>query len=152
LSPGEQRRYLIGGWSPVDIFAAPDASRLQRLGLRVIAAGINWRTRTFCTATGDQAIFVNRDAFEAIGGVPDIPILEGNRLARRLRSYANGADRSVQRTIHLLDAPVRISARRWRTHGMVRTTCMMYAIRFADRLGVPPATLSKWWSETTPSG
>ena len=36
---------------------------------------------------GDQGIFVRRDALAAIGGVPDLPILEDVRLCQRLRVH-----------------------------------------------------------------
>ena len=40
---------------------------------------MNLRSRLTGIATGDQAIFVRRDAFEAIGGFPDIPADGGHR-------------------------------------------------------------------------
>jgi hypothetical protein len=44
--------------------------------LRLVARGINWRTRRFTTATGDQGIFLRRAVFEAIGGYRDLPLME----------------------------------------------------------------------------
>jgi rSAM/selenodomain-associated transferase 2 len=44
--------------------------------LRVIAALMNARSRLTGIATGDQAIFVRRDAFERAGHFPDIPLME----------------------------------------------------------------------------
>src|SRR5262249_41371283 len=71
----------------------PDAARLVRDGLAeriwgrfdiriegshrlfpVIAAMMNIRSRLTGIATGDQAIFVLREAFAAVGGFPDIPL------------------------------------------------------------------------------
>src|SRR5262249_59759106 len=52
---------------------------------RVIAAFMNWRSRLTGIATGDQAIFVRRSVFEAVGGYPDIPLMEDIELCRRLR-------------------------------------------------------------------
>src|SRR5580704_1706487 len=44
--------------------------------LAVIARMINWRSRLTGIATGDQAIFVTREAFAAVGGFPDLPLME----------------------------------------------------------------------------
>ncbi|HNG82921.1 MAG TPA: glycosyl transferase, partial [Burkholderiaceae bacterium] len=41
----------------------------------VIAALMNFRSRRSGIATGDQAIFVRRDVFEAMGGFPGIALM-----------------------------------------------------------------------------
>ena len=46
--------------------------------LRVVAALMNGRSRLTGIATGDQAIFVRRDTFAALGGFPDLPLMEGD--------------------------------------------------------------------------
>jgi hypothetical protein len=53
--------------------------------LPLIAALVNWRSRWSGVATGDQAIFVSRGAYEAAGGFPVIPLMEDVALARSLR-------------------------------------------------------------------
>src|SRR5690242_17815744 len=50
----------------------------------LIAATMNLRSRLTGIATGDQAIFVERAAFAAIGGFPDIALMEDIVLSRRL--------------------------------------------------------------------
>ena len=52
---------------------------------RMIAAMMNLRSRLSRIFTGDQAIFVRRTAFEALGGYPEIPLMEDIALTRRLR-------------------------------------------------------------------
>ncbi len=52
--------------------------------LRVVAALMNLRSRLSGIATGDQAIFVRREVFEAAGGFPDQPLMEDIELSRRL--------------------------------------------------------------------
>src|SRR5215831_15129330 len=42
----------------------------------VIAATMNMRSRATGIATGDQAMFVDRAAFAAVGGFPDIALME----------------------------------------------------------------------------
>ncbi|MFB6264009.1 MAG: glycosyltransferase family 2 protein [Bradymonadaceae bacterium] len=122
-----------GGWAPVAILPEYGGASV---GLDAVEWGINWRTRAFCTATGEQALFVRARVFEAIGGFADQSIMEGHALARRLRETGR---------VDLLDVPVRISGRRWERGGVVRTSLLMHAIRGAYELGVPPAILSRIW-------
>jgi hypothetical protein len=91
---------------------------------------IGARSKLFCAYTGDQGIFVRRDAFEAIGGFPEIPLMEDVEFSRRLTRRG--------KTILL---PVRIatSARRWEASGPVRTILLMWGLRLAYFLGMPPA-------------
>ena len=43
---------------------------------------MNARSRLTGIATGDQAMFVTRDAFAAVGGFPEIALMEDITLAR----------------------------------------------------------------------
>lgn len=56
--------------------------------LPVVAAVMNLRSRLTGIATGDQAIFVTREAFRAVGGFPDQPLMEDIALSRRLKRLA----------------------------------------------------------------
>jgi rSAM/selenodomain-associated transferase 2 len=49
--------------------------------LRVVAALMNRRSRWTGIATGDQAMFVTRAAFDAVGGFPDQPLMEDIELS-----------------------------------------------------------------------
>lgn len=62
-------------------------------------------------AFGDRGLFVDRHAFEAVGGFPKWPIFEDLELAARL--HARGAFR-------FLPQAVTTSARRFETHGLLR--------------------------------
>ena len=53
--------------------------------LRVIAALMNLRSRLTAIATGDQAIFVRRDTFVALGGFAELPLMEDIELCKRLK-------------------------------------------------------------------
>jgi len=53
--------------------------------LRVVETAMNWRSRLTGIATGDQAIFVTRDRFRAVGGYPEIPLMEDIALSKALR-------------------------------------------------------------------
>ena len=72
--------------------------------LRMVAWGINLRTRWFRSVTGDQAIFVRRSVFEALGGFREWPLFEDIDFAGRVKR----AGRFV-----ILSSPVTISARRY---------------------------------------
>lgn len=128
-------RGAVGGWFQIDII--PDLQVGHRhLHLGWMAWGINLRTRLFRTATGDQCIFCRRDAFEAIGGVPDVPLMEGNLCARSLRGHGS---------IEILAPELRISGRRWEKNGVLRTMVFMYGIRAAHRAGVSEDVLARVW-------
>jgi len=81
---------------------------------------------------GDQCIFVRREALEAIGGVPDVPLMEEFELCRRLRKVGRLA---------LAEATVSTSARRFRKLGVLRTYWRMWWVTMLWRVGVSPAKL-----------
>ena len=58
----------------------------QSRWLPVVAALMNLRSRLTGIATGDQAMFMTRAAFDAAGGFPDQPLMEDIGMSRRLRS------------------------------------------------------------------
>lgn len=134
------RRGDIGGWFQLDVRAEIDARHDP--GLALVAMGINARTRHLHTATGDQAIWATRQALEAIGGVPQQPLLEGWELVKRLRAW--GPTSTLGR--HLW-----ISGRRWEHTGIVRTQCLMWALRLAYMAGAPPDSILKVWHDYTRS-
>jgi rSAM/selenodomain-associated transferase 2 len=101
---------------------------------RVIETFMNLRSRFTGIATGDQAIFVARDAFNAIGGYPDIPLMEDIAISRRLKAIARPA---------CLRQKVITSSRRWRSHGILRTVVLMWRLRLAFALGADPRQLAR---------
>jgi rSAM/selenodomain-associated transferase 2 len=99
----------------------------------LIGAGMNLRSRASGIATGDQAIFVDRDAFAAVGGYPDIALMEDIVLATRLKRLSRP----------LCLAPQALtSGRRWEKHGVVRTILTMWRLRLAFFLGADPDELA----------
>jgi rSAM/selenodomain-associated transferase 2 len=101
--------------------------------LRVIAVFMNWRSRISGIATGDQAIFVARSAFESIGGFPDQPLMEDVELCKRLRVLSPPA---------CLRARAVTSGRRWENRGVWRTIVLMWRLRWAYWRGVPASVLA----------
>ena len=51
----------------------------------MIALTVNFRSRLTGIATGDQAMFVTRKAFRAVGGFPDIALMEDIAVSRALK-------------------------------------------------------------------
>ena len=103
---------------------------------RWIAGGTNFRSRFLGITYGDQAIYTTREAFEAVGGFPGIPVFEDARFADRLKK-AGGLD--------WIDEAVQTSARRWERHGPVRTLLLTWLLRLLYTLFVPPRFLARFY-------
>jgi len=107
-------------------------------GLRLISTGSNLRSRLWGTLYGDQALFVKRDVFAALGGFRPLPLFEDADLSARLR----GAGRVV-----LVPLAVRTSARRFLRGGVARTLLEMTRMKVAYSLGGDPAEAARrYWS------
>lgn len=106
------------------------------LSLRLVAWGINLRTRWFKTATGDQAIFVGRNTFDDIGGYETFPLMEDIALFTAIKRRGR---------VSVLNECVEISPRRWLKFGVWRTVLLMYLLRFGYWIGLHPATLKKFF-------
>jgi rSAM/selenodomain-associated transferase 2 len=102
--------------------------------LPVIAASMNARSRLTGISTGDQAIFVTRDAFAAAGGYPRIVLMEDIELARRLKRISPPL---------CLRERVTTSGRRWESRGVLRTVALMWRLRLAYFLGAKPEDLAR---------
>jgi rSAM/selenodomain-associated transferase 2 len=102
--------------------------------LAAVSLFMNARSRMSGIATGDQAIFVKREAFAAIGGYRDIPLMEDVALSESLKHVSPPA---------CLRERVVTSARRWERDGIVRTITLMWRLRFAYAMGVDPHRLAR---------
>jgi rSAM/selenodomain-associated transferase 2 len=100
----------------------------------VVAAAMNARSRLTGITTGDQAMFVTRDAFEAVGGFPDIALMEDITLARRLKRISPPLS---------LRARVTTSGRRWEQRGVLRTIVLMWRLRLEYFFGAAPEALAR---------
>ncbi|HZM37099.1 MAG TPA: TIGR04283 family arsenosugar biosynthesis glycosyltransferase [Burkholderiales bacterium] len=99
--------------------------------LPLIARAMNLRSRLTGIATGDQAIFVRRDAFE---GFPEIPLMEDVAFSKAMKRRGWPA---------CLGSRVVTSGRRWEARGVVRTVLLMWRLRLLYFLGVPPDRLAR---------
>lgn len=108
----------------------------SQLRYRLLEWGVNLRTRWFRTATGDQAIFARRDAFDAVGGLPEIPLFEDVGFVRALRRIGRFAP---------VDLPALTSRRRWEEEGYVRTVVAHWLLRAGYLARISPARLARWY-------
>jgi rSAM/selenodomain-associated transferase 2 len=103
---------------------------------RLIERGDTLRVRWFKLPYGDQGIFVRRHAFQQLGGFPDVRLMEDVLFMRQMRKCS---------PILLLPGPLFTSARRWRQMGIIRQTLRNWAILAAEKAGVPPDRLAKFY-------
>lgn len=100
--------------------------------------GERWRcgVRLWLTGRilGDQGFFVRRRALEAIGGVPDLPLMEEFELCRRLRPRGR---------LVLAPATVSTSARRFHQQGVIRAYLRLWRVCALYRLGCAPEKLRR---------
>ena len=101
--------------------------------LRVIAQMMNWRSRLTGIATGDQVIFVTRQAFEKTGQYPEINLMEDIALCKKLKKISS--------PICLKDKVIS-SGRRWEQNGIYRTILLMWTLRLRYLFGADPKTLA----------
>lgn len=105
--------------------------------LRIIEKMINLRSRLSGIATGDQAIFIQRRAYEAVQGFPDIALMEDIAMSKKLLSVYG-------RPVCLREC-LTTSSRRWERFGVWRTVLLMWGLRFAYACGISPETLKKYY-------
>ncbi len=105
-------------------------------GLRFIERLANWRARALQWPYGDQGIFLRADRFRALGGFAEIPLMEDVDLIRRLRHQGG-----------IAIAPVSIvtSSRRWKNHGVWRTSLKNQLILTGYLAGISTDRLARWY-------
>ena len=102
--------------------------------LPLVARFLNWRSRLSGVATGDQAMFVQRECFFRVGGFQDIPVMADVDLSRRLKT---------------ISPPICVSSRvsvpgdRYDRDGVWRTLRAMTGMRLRFRMGAKPEQLAK---------
>jgi rSAM/selenodomain-associated transferase 2 len=106
--------------------------------LRWVERLMNLRSRMTGIATGDQAIFVERTLFDAVGGFPDISLMEDIAISRALKRHGWPL---------CLTDKVLTSSRRWERHGIWRTIFLMWRLRLAYFLGTSPDQLARLYHD-----
>lgn len=108
-----------------------------KLLLKWISATANLRSKLSKRPYGDQGLIIDKDSFFAIGGFPDIPLLEDIEIAKRIR----------KNKISLIMSPQLIycSARRWEKLGVIKTTIINQIVLFRYAMGTSPEKLSRFY-------
>lgn len=116
-------------WGRFDVHVAGGGALLP-----VIAFFMNLRSRITGIATGDQAMFVRREAFARAGGFSALPLMEDVALSAALKR--------LSRPLCLSEKAV-TSGRRWERNGVLRTVLLMWWLRLQFFLGAAPARLAR---------
>lgn len=102
----------------------------------VIAWFMNRRSCLTGICTGDQALFVRRDVFEALGGYRPMSLMEDIELSRRLLLVGRPC---------CVPARVITDSRRWEQGGVWRTIALMWRLRWRYWRGDSPESLAALW-------
>ena len=113
------------------------------VGIRFIERVADLRSRFLKLPYGDQALFMKKAVFEAIGGFADLPIMEDFILVRRLRRKGK---------IIILPTAVTTSPRRWQHFGILKTWLVNQVIIIAFYLGISPKRLARWYRREAGKG
>ena len=106
------------------------------LGFRIIEMLANFRSRLLKMPYGDQGIFVRGDVFRAIGGFPDMDLMEDFVLMQRLRKRGK---------VTIAPVAVKTSPRRWHKLGILKTTLINQAVLLGYFFGSNPERLARWY-------
>lgn len=102
--------------------------------LRYLAWASNQRARRLHWIFGDQAMFVRREAFQAVGGFPDLPIMEDLEMSRRLSQLGR---------LVVLAAASTASSRRFDQHGTWRMLAFMQWLKALHFAGVDAEEIAR---------
>ena len=127
-------RAAVRGGAEAGCFRFSLHPRARRWRYRLLEWGVNWRTRRLHTATGDQALFATRDAYEACDGFSDLPLFEDVTFVRAVRRVTR---------FRLLPLAARTSNRRWEA-AFLRTVIKHWALRGAFLAGADPRRLTRY--------
>ena len=112
----------------------------ERKVFRLIEGMVFLRTRLTRIPYGDQAIFIRKQFFKAVGGFKDIPILEDVDLMQRVRRFGG--------RMAIIPSRVRTSPRRWEEEGVVYCTLRNWVIMSFYLMGASPARLARFYTYT----
>lgn len=137
--PPDGLRQLKGASTDAAIGCGAFYQRIEAEGFiyRLLERGNAWRVRRRGMAYGDQGIFVRRALFDALGGFPEVRLMEDLLLMKRLRRRA---------WPELLPGPLYVSARRWRRHGVLLQTVRNWLLLAGARCGVSPDRLANFYA------
>jgi rSAM/selenodomain-associated transferase 2 len=132
------RQHLWGRFD-VSFQHTEQTSTAFKLAMQVIAVFMNIRSRLTSIATGDQAIFVDRQLFSNLGGFANIPLMEDVALSTQLKRHS---------VPYCSPHRVITSARRWQQGGVARTVVLMWYLRLAYFCGTSAQKLAEQYRQT----
>ncbi|MEM7765864.1 MAG: TIGR04283 family arsenosugar biosynthesis glycosyltransferase [Pseudomonadota bacterium] len=100
---------------------------------RWLAARANRRTRWLGVPYGDQGLLVSRTLYEAVGGYPDVPLMEDVAIVRAIG----------KRRLVILSAEARTSAEKYERDGWRRRAYHNAWLALRYGLGAAPETLAR---------
>ena len=103
-------------------------------GLDYLAWSSNQRARKLKWIFGDQAMFIRRSAFDALGGFPEVALFEDMEMSRRLARMGR---------VVVLPATSTASARRIVEHGTWRMIAFMQYLKLLYFAGVDPESIRR---------
>jgi rSAM/selenodomain-associated transferase 2 len=112
----------------------------EKMRFRMLALLASLRCRLTRIPYGDQAIFIKRDYFNALGGYKDIPIMEDVELMRRIKRKGD--------KICMIPKQVKTSPRRWEQEGFVYVNVRNTFLFLSYVLGVSPEKLASFYKDT----
>jgi rSAM/selenodomain-associated transferase 2/rSAM/selenodomain-associated transferase 1 len=124
-------------WGRFDVTLDGDSRALP-----MVASFMNVRSAVTGICTGDQAMFVERATFDAIGGFPALPLMEDIAISRTLKRLAGPPARLTERVV--------ASGRRWDTHGAWPTILSMWALRWTYWRGADVRDLARRYYGAVP--
>ena len=95
-------------------------------GRLLVEWATNIRSSLFKRPYGDQGLFLRRRDFFALGGFPDVPILEDLLLVKKARQRGR---------LDCTHSPLGTSGRRWMHYGVIKTTLLNQWILLAAWFG-----------------
>ena len=115
----------------------------RRLGLRLafVEWGARLRVALLGWPYGDQGLFVRRSVLQAIGGVPQTPIMEDLDLVSAMRRFGR---------IECLAIAAVTSPRRYLRQGPLRTMLRNWVATLAWACGLDRARIAAWYQRAEP--
>jgi rSAM/selenodomain-associated transferase 2 len=110
---------------------------------KFIAKVSSQRSRWLRLPCGDQGQLVWRQVFEALGGFPDIPLMEDVAFGRLLRRAGR---------LTFIRTGLVTSSRRWNANGIVKATLVNWWVRLLFLLRVSPQRLRRTYDRWLVSG
>ena len=101
---------------------------------RLIERLMNLRSCLTSIATGDQAIFIEKNLFNRVAGFAEIALMEDVEISKRLKKISKPV---------CIKQKVTTSSRRWETNGVAATILLMWKLRLYYFIGVSPDRLKQ---------